>query len=270
MNKISWATFFGLFAVVLGGIFLFGGDKSAPVDTGALPWVEVLKPGVFSAARELKTGDELRTPATIKTNSTGLANIYFPDGSVARLDSNTELVLEEGSYDGADKTLRVKMLLSVGRVWSKILELATPRSSWEVKTANAVATVRGTAFGVEYISGKTTVVGSEHSVAVANLDQNTSTILLESQVMTVADGVVEVRAKKSLEAEWVERFESADGKVEEPVEEPRQFETQVESFVAPILQPAPEKTEPSTETIIAPTNDATVEPASFNTRSISQ
>jgi len=268
MNKISWATFFGLFAVVLGGIFLFGGDKSAPVDTGALPWVEVLKPGVFSAARELKTGDELRTPATIKTNSTGLANIYFPDGSVARLDSNTELVLEEGSYDGADKTLRVKML-----------ELATPRSSWEVKTANAVATVRGTAFGVEYISGKTTVVGSEHSVAVANLDQNTSTILLESQVMTVADGVVEVRAKKSLEAEWVERFESADGKVEvegltpaviEPVEKPRQFETQVESFVAPILQPAPEKTEPSTETIIAPTNDATVEPASFNTRSISQ
>lgn len=233
--------------MVLGGTYFLNSDNTQIADGQVKPWIEILKSGVselsFDGAkivRQLKTGDELQAPTIIKTNGIGLANIYFPNGSVARLDSDTELVLEQGSYDGKDKTLRVKILLSFGRVWSKIFELATPQSLWEVRTAHVVATVRGTAFGVEYLSDKTTIVGSEHSVSVTMIDPKTNAIiedykitLSEDQVMAISDESIEavingvaaiasaVRKsdpEKVLQSEWVERFEAADEALKEKIE----------------------------------------------------
>src|SRR3989344_3454966 len=143
MIKASVIALLGALVLVLGSVYFSNIDNTQIADGQAKPWIEVLKPGFseisFGGAktiRQLKTGDELQAPTIIKTNNVGLADIYFPNGSVARLDSDTELVLEQGSYSGKDKTLRVKILLSAGRVWSKIFELATPQSLWEVRTAH--------------------------------------------------------------------------------------------------------------------------------------
>ena len=51
----------------------------------------------------------------------------------------------------------------VGQAWSKIISLATPDSVWEVRTSTAVATVRGTAFGMG--TDGNPVIGSENKVA---------------------------------------------------------------------------------------------------------
>lgn len=124
------------------------------------PWVEVVIPSVFvsnedgSLKRELKTGDEVGVGAFVEVAKGGEANIYFPDGSVARLDAGTKISIDAASYDPKSKTLVVKVQLLIGRVWSKIFSLATPESTWEVKTSNAVATVRGTAFSMSSYPGR--------------------------------------------------------------------------------------------------------------------
>ncbi|MFA5062418.1 MAG: FecR family protein [Patescibacteria group bacterium] len=152
-----------------------------------LPWIEVVRPTVFlvdntGATKELQTGEEVNQGDKIKTDENGVANIYFPDGSVARLDTNTEITIDAASYDQSDKSLVVKIFVSIGKVWSKIVGLATPNSSWQVESSNAVATVRGTAFGVQVIDGSTEVIGSENNVSVQIKDAKNN-ILADTAVV---------------------------------------------------------------------------------------
>lgn len=69
----------------------------------------------------------------------------------------------------------------MGRVWSKVVSFVTPESLWEVRTSNAVAVVRGTAFGVEYTSSTqkrvTRIIGNERTVAVGVLDPITKGVI---------------------------------------------------------------------------------------------
>lgn len=139
-----------------------------------LPWVEVLSSLVSKKTGEewleLISGDQLKNGDIVKTDSSGLANIYLPDGSVIRLDSDSQILISEADYEVDSKTLKLKIKLIAGRVWSKIFELATNESYWEVETANAVAAVRGTAFGVEYENDETVVIGWENTVEVEAVD----------------------------------------------------------------------------------------------------
>ncbi len=169
------------------------------------PWVEVLSPQAFLletrdsiTGKELKTGDELEQGAIVETGEKGRANIYFPDGSVARLDVSTKLVVTEGTFDEKNNTLRVQMKLFVGRVWSKVVGLATPDSLWEVKSTNAVVTVRGTAFGMEYKNGKSRVVGSEHTVKVSAVDPKTDKVLPNTEAEVKEHTFVAVEDKNLL------------------------------------------------------------------------
>jgi len=202
------------------------------------PWVEVVRPAVYvlnddgSEAYELQTGDEIDPGMKLKTNENGLANIYFPNGSVARLDVNTQIIINEASYNDENQTMVVKIMLGIGRVWSKIFSLATPQSSWEVDTTNAVATVRGTAFGVEYENNNTNVVGSENEVAVSFIDPTTRKIIEGKQELISPDKVLAINditigkvlkgesislppiimaaPNPVLSSEWVTRFQEAD------------------------------------------------------------
>jgi hypothetical protein len=151
----------------------FEEDEIAPLEQN-LPWIEVVS-GVVNKKEggvlaELKSGDQLKNGDIIKTDSSGLANIYMPDGSVARLDYNSEIVITQAHYFDESKSLQVKIKLVVGRIWSKIVELSTNESYWEVETANAVAAVRGTAFGMEYENDETLVIGWENTVEVEAVD----------------------------------------------------------------------------------------------------
>jgi hypothetical protein len=53
----------------------------------------------------------------------------------------------------------------------------TPESYWEVQTTNAVAAVRGTSFGVSYIPGQTTIIGSVHLINVSAVDPQSKKIV---------------------------------------------------------------------------------------------
>lgn len=203
------------------------------------PWIQVLTAGVFitttnTPSTTLQTGDELNEGTQVETNATGLANIVFPDGSVARLDSNTRVVISVGSYNKTDKTLNVRLKLAAGNLWSKIIKLATPESFWEVQTTNAVAAVRGTAFGVSYAKDATTIIGSEHQVTVHALNLSTGETITDQEavvgegkyvVIAAADAEsltkktakladwVRIAPKKLLEQTWIKRALEADLKI---------------------------------------------------------
>ena len=194
-------------AVIIGVVAIIGASfyfsKPAPiasVPSFAKPWLEVIMPSVFeldskdeSKVRELRTGDEISEGAVVGVFGSGVANLHFPDGSVLRIDSGTRFVMEEGSFNPESDALRVKINLLIGRVWSRIISLATPDSIWEVKTATAVATVRGTAFGMEYDGNAVSVVGSENTVAVTAIDPETKELIKEASVIVEPNKIVEFK-----------------------------------------------------------------------------
>lgn len=207
-----------IFVLLIAGAMLFSGCGKKVADTGqnaqiteeqtegqpndsgttaGKPWIQVVKDGVFliSSGTEkntLKTGDEMNEGAIIETDKNGLANIYFPDGSVARLDSQTKITLSAGLYDVNTKTLTVKIKLAAGNLWSKIMKLATPESVWEVHTANAVAAVRGSAFGMSFSRGKTRVIGSEHVISVNPINPKTGEMIKGQQAAVGENNYLEI------------------------------------------------------------------------------
>ncbi len=211
------------------------------------PWVEIVSSRAFiidtatgSHLRELKTGDEVSQGTKIETPKNALVNIYFPDGSVARIDGESTVIIETADYDAASQKLVVRMSLAAGRVWSKIIGLATPDSIWEVKTSNAVATVRGTAFGMEYIRGKSTVIGSENKVTVRPVDPVTHRTIESAEIVIEPDTFVafsndeidEIESGKKifkadlapeslLDDEWIKRAKKADEVIEKKLEDAR-------------------------------------------------
>ncbi|HRY36547.1 MAG TPA: FecR family protein [Candidatus Magasanikbacteria bacterium] len=204
MKKI----FLGLISILIiaGLIWFFFWQKQIPVtapegknsETAEKGWIEVLNRGVYlvnsdgTLGSELKTGDEITGGQTVMTDNTGLANLYFSDGSVARLETQTKIDLKDFEYFPGNKTLKVKIFLQTGRVWSRIKALMTTQSYWEVETANAVAAVRGTSFGVVYVPGQTTIIGSIHLINVNAKDPQTGKIVENNTAYVGNDQYVKI------------------------------------------------------------------------------
>lgn len=235
-----------ILALFIGIYFFTKTPKNADLDSiqtnTVQPWIEVLSSPVFelnpenkNTLRELQTGDEIINGAIIKTESGAFANIYMQDGSLIRIDENTELILTEQSFDAEEEKLIVKISLSAGKVWSKIFELATPDSLWEVKTSNAVAVVRGTAFGVTYESGKSSIIGFENDVVILVIDPETKE-LIEGVIIISPGKFIEIKdediegikedptllqekiidtPQEILDQEWIKRSKALDKELEE-------------------------------------------------------
>lgn len=162
--------------------------------------IEIISPGVFeidaengNQKRELKTGDKLNNQIGVKTNKTGKANINLPDGSIVRLEPNTTMILDEAFYNEQSERIIVKLKLVTGRLWSKIISLGTPDSEWTVKTANAIAVVRGTSFGAAHEEGNSLFIGSENVVSVKAIDPETSKEIDGTETSISANVLVEIK-----------------------------------------------------------------------------
>ncbi|MBX4215488.1 FecR family protein [Candidatus Parcubacteria bacterium] len=198
-----------LLLVAAGGAYAFmkgGGSEEYVTLAAEKSWIEVTTSSIYllredgSTERELHTGDELSAGDTVKSSASGKAVIHIPDGSALRLDKDSVILLTELRYDKDSETLRVKVTLLSGRIWSKVVALVTSSSSWEVKTTNAVATVRGTAFSMEHRAGISRVLGAEHTVLVRPLDPATGNFVGTTTGIMVGEGKVLELKKESLAA----------------------------------------------------------------------
>ncbi|TAL19252.1 hypothetical protein EPN90_04075 [Patescibacteria group bacterium] len=173
-------TFIIAFTLVFGVLLAFGASSwalaspperetpraTAAVDSGeawvqksgALEWVALGGETAVAIGDRIKTGEKSR------------ARVEFFDGSVARLDQNSEIIIEELAVDPENTALqRVSIQVLGGRVWSRILKFLDQGSAYSAKMSDVVATVRGTAFVMDATNPEALAVQIiENAVAVSS------------------------------------------------------------------------------------------------------
>jgi len=107
--------------------------------------------------RRLNEENDLFEGDYLKTETESRLEARLNDRSVIRLGSGSRMRLEKAHFAKKEETKTVSMKLAVGRMWAKVTKLFG-ESSFDVTTQNAVAGVRGTAFGVDAEADKSTTV----------------------------------------------------------------------------------------------------------------
>lgn len=132
--------------------------------------------------KTLETSTDVQVGDSIRTGAGGLAEIRWGDRGVSRIDPLSELTIEAVPEDEQAATNAViRLRLSGGRVWTRLLKLLDVSSDAEVTTGNVVATVRGTAFGVVSNEGADIAV-TESVVAVGARDSKDRTLVREGRI----------------------------------------------------------------------------------------
>lgn len=108
--------------------------------------------------RPLKKGDRLSRDQEVRVSEKSRIEIRFPDGTVMRFSERSTVKLNDVYYSRKSGDKTVKVDLSLGKLWANVKKLVTSDSRVEVKTANAVAGVRGTVYRVNAEEDKSTVV----------------------------------------------------------------------------------------------------------------
>jgi len=155
-------------------------------------------------------GKTLLTGARIVTGANGEATITFLKGSVLRLEPNSTITILELS----NQTIHINQ--SNGRSWNRITRFGKP-ADYTLETPYAVATVRGTAFGVDVDEDHAEIKVTHGSVATETEDGENETVDAGEQLDADEDGAV-VEALE--EDTWIDEQEDADEEfIEELAEE---------------------------------------------------
>ena len=86
---------------------------------------------------------------SVKTANNTSASIVLFQSSIIRLDSNTEVVIQEILQQAGETNVTIKQ--EIGRTWNTIRNLSGI-DNYEVQTPTTVASVRGTSFDVKIIT----------------------------------------------------------------------------------------------------------------------
>jgi hypothetical protein len=111
-------------------------------------------------AQMIRTGDWLKTDKNV------FVAIVFLDGSMVKIQSNTEIEIKSSRITA--KELKTQMYISEGQAWSKISK--QNNGEFRIKTPTAVASVKGTEFDVDFddMSESTSLVVLEGEVEFGN------------------------------------------------------------------------------------------------------
>lgn len=233
--------------VLFGAESLFASDATVTFIKGK---VEVLKGNEWVA---LNIGDELKKSDVVNTGFQSEAKIKLFD-SVMYLGPVTRIALEELSTNQSQD--KVNVYLKTGNVRSQVNHTESKRVSYQVRTAIAVASVRGTNFEMDDSSNIFCNSGSVATAPIRALTEEADTDMGESAEVP-DDGVI-VQANQSMTV-------TEDNYTATPVNQVVQAAAEVVSTVAK----ASEKEAVSTATAVS-TNDvvavaaAPVEPQTGN------
>ena len=97
--------------------------------------------------KPLKERAVVRPGDAVRTGPKGRLELTLPDASRVRLGPDSMVVLDAGHF-GEGEERRVGLTVWAGRLWANVAKRLGGESSFEVKTQNAVAGVRGTSFTV--------------------------------------------------------------------------------------------------------------------------
>ena len=178
-------------AAAAGAFLLLPGDTPQPQISASLRLIAA-PVEVYAVAGETLQGVDgqlLVAGDTVRTGADGRAAIDYPDGSVTRLDHDTEFTittLERG--DGGGRV--VVGTQTSGNSYHRVVGITEAGSRFDVAAPTATVSVQGTIFAVFVgLDGSTTTAGIDGTVAV---DTGTGVVIVEAGFMVIvgADGSV--------------------------------------------------------------------------------
>lgn len=118
-----------------------------------------------------ENGMPLYESDSVKTGDNTSASIILFESSIIRLDSNTEVTLQEIIQQTGENSVTIQQ--GTGRTWNTIQKISGI-DDYEVQTPTAVASVRGTSFDVYILAdGNTTVGVGNGTVDVSSIRNGT-------------------------------------------------------------------------------------------------
>jgi hypothetical protein len=129
----------------------------------------------------------------IKTGDNSNTTILFGSGSLIRVDANSQIALTAYAKDGDSWTIKINQI--IGRTWNRVQKLMGS-SVYEVNTPTAVATVRGTAFGVDADPTKSAFTVDEGTVSAKLVDTKSPERKIISEVQIHKQEQIEITPQK--------------------------------------------------------------------------
>ncbi len=119
--------------------------------------------------KKLKRNKKVMPGSFVKTHANARVELKFKNGSVLRIGPSSLMKLAGANITSQSSEVQVDATLIGGKAWANVAKMVGSESSFEVKTENAVAGVRGTVFRVDLGKDKATVVKVYNgAVAVSN------------------------------------------------------------------------------------------------------
>lgn len=223
-HPVLWVVMLGLVGVACGGADPTVADPVSDGDVTAVAADPVAELTVLDDGAERRsaaadafvaavTGDALGVADLLRTDATGFVQIDYADGSLTRLDADTEfeIVALGGDADVPDTRAR----LEVGRTWNRVESVASGTGRFEIETSVAVAAVRGTAFVVQCLPDGTCVFIVVDGVVTVTVGDREYELRAGQRLVVGPDGEVDgpedVGVETLREDPWIARNLEEDG-----------------------------------------------------------
>ena len=157
LGKKSFLLAFSIFSFFVLGLFSSVNAASTAKVT-RLEGKAFVSKSLKGPWKKIGVGATLNRKDIVKTAKNSRLEITLPDGSVIRLSSESRLLLENVLVSKKKKKKKFSFKLLLGKAWTKVKKLVSKDSSFEIKTKNAVAGVRGTTFRLDVEKDESTVV----------------------------------------------------------------------------------------------------------------
>ncbi len=170
----------------------------------------------------------------IETQQNSIAHVIFPDNSIMSIDQNTKVQI---NYN--DKKISIFQI--AGNTWHRVKKLINI-TDYSVETPTALASVRGTIFGVQINQDETSVYVKEHTVEVAKIQkQDGKTKILEK--VNVNEGDISfVKQKEKIQKQKFDKQKLKDKVNLKFIQENEQIENiDPEQFIQKVKQIKQEK-----------------------------
>jgi hypothetical protein len=106
---------------------------------------------------------------SVRTGNNTYASVVLFESSIIRLDSNTEITLQEFIQEAGDTNVKIKQ--DAGRTWNTVLKVSGI-DDYEVQTPTTIASVRGTSYDVHLYDDSQTEIGVSIGTVLVSSVQN--------------------------------------------------------------------------------------------------
>jgi len=166
MNRAKWLMLIGGGLLLLSGLWwllipkqdaLPHAESAFTLSSFSTDVVHTSKEGVIET---VQTPTDAYAGDQVETSLSGRGALEAGDGTLTTIDYGTSLIVRS-----AEPT-QTSLGLRLGSVWARVQKLFGKGEYFEIETQNAVATVRGTSFGLRYANGSTFLWVTEGTVII--------------------------------------------------------------------------------------------------------